>query len=126
MRKLLFLILLLPAVGCHALETAHVLTASQWAVPRTVKTVLQMPALVDAMEELQATPGARLVIRYPGGDAGSLWMTELHSWLVSLGVPSRSMDRVPGSASERVIELEIMPPGSLPASPRRGSTESSQ
>ncbi len=112
MKKLLFLILLLSMASSHALETAHILTAEQWAVPRSVETVLQMPALVGAMEELQATPGARLLIRYPGGDAGSLWMTELHSWLVSLGVPSRNMDRVPGSASERTIELEIMPPGS--------------
>jgi hypothetical protein len=116
MKKLLFLFLLVPMSSSHALDTAHVLTAEQWAVPRSVETILQMPALVGAMEELQATPGARLLIRYPGGDAGSLWMNELHSWLVSLGVPSRSMDRVPGSASERTIELEIMPPGSSSSS----------
>lgn len=122
MKKYLFLILMVPLMPVgQALETAHVLTAEQWAVPRNVETILQMPALASAMEELQATPGGRLLIRYPGGDAGSLWMTELHSWLVSLGVPSQSMERVPGSASDRTIELEIIPPESALRGPQRGA-----
>ena len=78
-------------------------------MPRNVETIIQMPALANAMAELQATRGGRLVIRYPGGDAGTLWMNELHSWLVSLGVSSTDMERVPGSANSQVIELEIMP-----------------
>jgi len=101
MKKLLFGLLLVPA---------GILTAEQWAVPRNVETIIQMPALASAMAELQATPGGRLLIRYPGGDAGTLWMTELHSWLVSLGLSSADMERVPGSANSQVIELEVLLP----------------
>lgn len=110
MKKLLFGLLLVPAGMVQALETSHTLTAEQWAVPRNVETIIQMPALASAMAELQATPGGRLLIRYPGGDAGTLWMTELHSWLVSLGLSSADMERVPGSANSQVIELEVLPP----------------
>jgi hypothetical protein len=110
MKKLLFGLLLVPAGMVQALDTSHILTAEQWAVPRNVETIIQMPALASAMAELQASPGARLLIRYPGGDAGTLWMTELHSWLVSLGLSSADMERVPGSANSQVIELEVLLP----------------
>ena len=112
MKRLLFGLLLVPVGMVQALETSHILTAEQWAVPRNVETIIQMPALASAMAELQATPGGRLLIRYPGGDAGTLWMNELHSWLVSLGLSSVDMERVPGSANSQVIELEILPPAS--------------
>ena len=110
MKKFLFALLLVPAGMVQALETSHILTAEQWAVPRNVETIIQMPALASAMAELQATPGGRLLIRYPGGDTGTLWMTELHSWLVSLGVSSADMERIPGSANSQVIELEVLLP----------------
>lgn len=115
MKRLLFGLLLVPVGMVQALETSHILTAEQWAVPRNVETIIQMPALAGAMAELQATPGGRLLIRYPGGDAGTLWMNELHSWLVSLGLSSADMERVPGSANSQVIELEVLPPISHPA-----------
>ena len=110
MKRLLFGMLLVPISMVQALETSHILTAEQWAIPRNVETIIQMPALASAMAELQATPGGRLLIRYPGGDAGTLWMNELHSWLVSLGLSSSDMERVPGSANSKVIELEVLPP----------------
>ena len=109
MKRLLFGLLLVPVGMVQALETSHILTAEQWAVPRNVETIIQMPALAAAMAELQATPGGRLLIRYPGGDAGTLWMNELHSWLVSLGLSTADMERVPGSANSQVIELEVLP-----------------
>ena len=129
MKRLLFSLLLVPVGMVQALETSHILTAEQWAVPRNVETIIQMPALTSAMAELQATPGGRLLIRYPGGDAGTLWMNELHSWLVSLGLSSTDMERVPGSANSQVIELEVLPSASKPVqvpntnSPRFGYQE---
>jgi len=130
MKKLLFGLLLVPAGMVQALDTSHILTAEQWAVPRNVETIIQMPALASAMAELQASPGGRLLIRYPGGDAGTLWMTELHSWLVSLGLSSADMERVPGSANSQVIELEVLLPvtrssGALndKSTPRLGNQE---
>jgi hypothetical protein len=119
MKRLLLGLLLVPVGMVQALDTSHILTAEQWAVPRNVQTIIQMPALAGAMAELQATPGGRLLIRYPGGDAGTLWMNELHSWLVSLGLSSADMERVPGSANSQVIELEVLLPASKPAEARK-------
>ncbi len=114
MKRFLFALLLLPVSLVQALETSHTLTAEQWAVPRSAEAIIQMPALASAMAELQATPGGHLLIRYPGGDAGTLWMNELHSWLVSLGLSSADMERVPGSSNSQVIELEVIPPVNRP------------
>ncbi|MCG6887503.1 MAG: hypothetical protein LJE74_09855 [Proteobacteria bacterium] len=86
------------------------LTAEQWAVPRSAETVISMPALANTMQTLRDTTGGRLLLRYPGGDAGTLWMNELRSWLIALGVASSMIETVPGSPDEKVIELEVLPP----------------
>ncbi|HID49327.1 MAG TPA: hypothetical protein EYP40_06925 [Chromatiales bacterium] len=72
------------------------------------------------MQNLRATPGGRLLLRYPGGDAGTLWMNELRSWLVSLGVPSHRIETVPGSPDTGIIELEVLPPLGPPSANAAG------
>ena len=118
MKNWLLLILLTQPLIATALETSHKLTAEQWAVPRSVETVIAMPALSRAMQEFQATPGGRLVIRYPGGDEGSLWVEELRSWLVSLGLSSSQLELIPGSTNHEVISLEVVAaPDAISADP---------
>jgi hypothetical protein len=97
-----------PAVSA---DPAYIITAEQWAVPRSAEVLLKMPALRTAIQTMQATPGNRLLIRYPGGDEGALWMSELRSWLISLGVSSQKIESVPGSEVNQ-IELDII--SSLP------------
>ncbi len=121
MKKSVFILFFLL---CTQVEAAgYQLTAQQWAVPRSTETILAMPVLVKAVQELQATPGARLVLHYPGGDAGTLWMNELHSWLVALGIPTATMEIVPGSSHNRVIELEVLPPLGITARDVRNANE---
>jgi len=111
-------VLLLAASG-PVQAAVYSLTAQQWAVPRSARSVLAMPALQQALHALQKNPAARLELRYPGGDAGTLWMSELQSWLVALGVPHASMESIPGSSKTNVIELEIVLPAKVPGSMTR-------
>jgi len=117
--KLLFYILVsLLATPCLAIEATFeaeantnsevgILEAEMWARPRTGARVAAMPAVKKMVRRLLASPDARLVIRYPGGEEGSLWAEELHVWLVALGIEAASMDMRPGSKQADQIELFI-------------------
>ena len=99
--------LLLSWHGTRAEEKIYTLTIEQWNVPRNENTILQMPALQELMQAYQAHAAARLVIKYPGGDEGTLWATELRAWLVSLGIASVNIELVPGARNADQIELYL-------------------
>ena len=84
------------------------LTAEQWAVPRDAASVSSMPVLQQTMFLMADDPASRLRIRYPGGDEGMLWVNELKSWLVALGLPSSRIEISPGSTSTMALELEVL------------------
>lgn len=124
MKSLLILMTLMVSLQVQAGNPVQRLTAQQWAVPRSAETVIGMPALAKTLQALQASGGGRLLLRYPGGDAGSLWMNELRSWLISLGVPGRMIETVPGSPDSGIIELEVLPPldASMPSNTEESAT----
>lgn len=96
--------------GAQAADAPFVLNAEQWAVPRRGGVVVGMPVVSAAMRALDAKPGSHLVIRFPGGDEGSLWASELSAWLVSLGLSSSRIELVPGSHSANTIEMVVRTP----------------
>jgi len=89
-------------------SSPKLLSAELWARPRSGASVAAMPVVRESVQTLLAAPeGSKLVIRYPGGEEGSLWAEELHVWLVSLGIDTELMDLRPGSAEPDQIELYI-------------------
>ena len=105
------LILFLTMSGLsHAGEKPHVLTAQQWNVPRQASSILSMPALQSAMQEFQTNEANQLLIKYPGGDEGTLWAYELRGWLISLGVSSNQIELIPGSSKIDQLEISIIQP----------------
>lgn len=88
----------------------HILTAEQWSVPRQATSVLSMPALQNVMHEFQSGEGGKLLVKYPGGDEGTLWAYELRGWLISLGVASDDIELVPGSAKSSQLEISVVHP----------------
>jgi len=91
-------------------ENTHVLTAQQWNVPRHASSILSMPALQSTMQEYQMKKGNQLLIRYPGGDEGTLWAHELRGWLISLGVASKNIELLPGSVKSDELEITVIKP----------------
>jgi len=86
----------------------NTLSADLWARPRSGTSVASMPAVRESVKKLLSAPsGSKLVIRYPGGEEGSLWAEELHVWLISLGIDASLMDLRPGSSEPDQIELFI-------------------
>ncbi len=77
-------------------------------MPRSAAYLLKLPPLAQAVSQLRVHPDAHLLIHYPGGDEGTLWVNELQSWLVALGVSSELMELIPGSSKQTVIEIEVI------------------
>jgi hypothetical protein len=96
------------AVAAPAMPASGlVITAEQWARPRSGESIVQLPGLGTLVEAAERDTASRLVIRFAGGDEGSLWAEELRSWLVALGLPSARIALEPGpSLSDRLL-LEL-------------------
>ncbi len=88
----------------------HILTSEQWNIPREASSIIEMPAIRAAMHDLQSNKKGRMLIKYPGGDVGTLWAHELRSWLISLGLSERFIELVPGSSNPDQLELVVIKP----------------
>ena len=108
MLRRLWPLLFIPVAYAHAEQTNWSLTASDWARPRDADMLLQQPALRGAMASLAEKSGKRLQLRYPGGDEGSLWASELKAWLVALGLESAQIELLAGSSQADAIELVVI------------------
>jgi len=93
-----------PAVGS---EPVYLVTAELWARPRSAAAVADMQPVRQAVQSLISRDNARLVMRFPGGEDGSIWAEELQSWLVALGIDPIMIEMRPGSDRSDQIELTI-------------------
>jgi hypothetical protein len=75
----------------------RLLPAEEWLMPRSGDRLLDWPPLAATVREwIGAEVPSRIVIEYPGGEQGSLWVAELEDWLVTLGVPEAAIFTRPG------------------------------
>lgn len=103
----LYILLLLLSTNIAAADI-ELLHANEWAVPKKTATILSMPAIKKSMMKLNNNTNSTLRIRYPGGDEGTLWVNELRSWLIALGLSSNRIELIQGSAVSTAIELEVI------------------
>lgn len=83
------------------------LSAESWDMPRHGEALLKVPELQRLMQKWMKNPGQAIELRYPGGEEGEIWVEELNDWLISLGVPSESLQLVPGSSAEDIINMVV-------------------
>ncbi len=105
--KTWLLIAALAPLPVVAADNTWVLDADSWARPRDGRSISAMAPLPEVVRQWSAQPGRRLLLRYPGGEEGQLWVYELRSWLVALGVPQESQELVAGSQRDDQIEIEL-------------------
>jgi hypothetical protein len=82
------------------------LSADTWAQPRAGQTLPRMEPVRAAVEYWGQLDQGVIKLSYPGEDSGELWASELHDWLVSLGVPSALIELAPGL--QTTAELRIL------------------
>ena len=109
MKTLILSGFLLIISGTSFADNVELLHANEWSVPKKATTLLAMPAIKNSMDKMKSNVQSRLQIKYPGGDEGTLWVNELRSWLVALGLSSKRIKLEPGSAISTTIELEVIP-----------------
>ncbi|MDH3670163.1 MAG: hypothetical protein OES46_03255 [Gammaproteobacteria bacterium] len=82
------LALLLLTLPAPLLAESVMITADQWASPRSGESITRFERLNKLVQALDQSPDNQILIRYAEGETGTLWAEELRSWLVSLGIPS--------------------------------------
>ena len=117
-RGLPLLIMSISMAVCSA-ESVQVITAEDWARPRSGESLVRMPALKRTVRDYlnqkgnrkgshNDQRGQRIFIRHPRGEEGVLWAEELRGWLVALGIPSADIALIPESSRIDAIELAVM------------------
>ncbi len=89
-------------------EKNTLLHAETWDMSRHGEVLLKVQALVVIIKDWQKNTENKIELRYPGGEEGELWVEELKDWLVSLGVPSRNIELLPGSDAQDVINMALI------------------
>jgi hypothetical protein len=85
----------------------YVVSAEEWARPRSGDVIAGFEALRAAVGYLDKLDDGLIVVRYPGEDSGELWAAELRDWLISLGVPSDYIRLVAGTQAADEIRLLV-------------------
>ena len=96
-----------PVLQASPQQSDYILSAADWARPRTGEYVVQLPAVRDAVQALDRVPGSSLVIRFPGGEDGTLMAHELKDWLVALGLASDRIRLSQGLGQGGVVVLQV-------------------
>jgi len=120
----LLIMLICPAAYSAESSTGSVeiITADQWARPRSGESLVQMPALQRTVRDYLGQNAGRddeqggsrntrrdqrILIRHPRGEEGVLWAEELRGWLIALGIPSADIAMSAESTRVDAIELAV-------------------
>ena len=99
---------LLVATSPGVVAQNYVLDSDTWARPRSAREVAMMPSVKQLVQRWMQIEDGRVEIRYPGGEEGSLWASELRDWLVTLGVPSGKIVLRVGSPNADELVLSVL------------------
>lgn len=111
MKSIPFIVSLLILLPVSVQAESWILGLEEWSRPRSGIAVSEMQPVRNAVTAWGKAPRSTLQIRYPGGEEGSLWAEELSDWLISLGVPERAIEVLPGSTSEDSVEIALSSSG---------------
>lgn len=105
-KALLLGVLLLTSMPLVAIERHEMhITRAQWPTHVNGNSVLTLPAIEQTLRLFAENGKFNIIIRYPGGDAGRRWATELHHWLISFGVPTKYLETELGSAAADQLDI---------------------
>ena len=98
-------------VGAAPATDSAVISAEQWARPRSGQSVARLQSLSGVIHQFNERAGQRIVVRYAGGDEGNLWAEELRAWLIALGIPSDRIDLTQAAVEPDALIIEIKTSG---------------
>ena len=87
-----------------------IVSAQEWARPRTGDAVAQMPGLSAAVNAYLRAPDKVISLHHPVEEEGLLWAEEMKTWLVALGVASNDIELVASLMDTEQIEIHLSEP----------------
>jgi len=103
---IMLLCLMFSTLNAHAFGIQ--LQAETWDVSRHGELLIKIPELSTIVNKWSEDTQQKIELRYPGGEEGVLWVEEFMDRLVSLGIPSRSIQLLPGSSAEDIIHVVLI------------------
>lgn len=107
-KKMLILLIFLMSSNLNAQSFGIQLQAETWNVSRHGELLIKIPELSTIINKWAEDTQQKIELRYPGGEEGVLWVEEFMDRLVSLGIPSRSIQLLPGSSAEDIIHVVLI------------------
>ena len=107
-KKLLILLICLMSSKLTAQASDIQLQAETWEVSRHGELLIKIPELSTIVNKWSENTEQKIELRYPGGEEGLLWVEEFMDRLVSLGVPSSTIQLLPGSSAEDIIHVVLI------------------
>jgi len=108
MTRFFLLIICLMSNNLNAEAFGIELQAETWEVSRHGELLIKIPALTTIINKWSEDTRQKIELRYPGGEAGVLWVEELMDRLISLGIPSSAIQLLPGSSAEDIIHVVLI------------------
>ena len=84
------------------------LTPELWDRPRTARTVLEQPAVKQALNLHLSQAGSRLVIHHGIGQDPLLQAEELRAWLMALAIDGARVSLVNDVKSHESLNIEVV------------------
>ena len=84
-----------------------IISAEEWARPRSGEALTQMPGLKTAVTAYLSDSGHTLIIHHPVEEEGLLWAEELKTWLVALGIVADDLRLVPTAMDADQLEIHL-------------------
>ncbi len=101
--------LLLVALQALALGTTEVvIRKDQWPEFANSSNISELPQVRQVLQRFDETGRYRIIVRYPGGEAGADWAQQLIRWFVAYGVPGEFIGRELGAGgADRLLVLLV-------------------
>jgi hypothetical protein len=86
---------------------SFVVSADLWDRPRSGKSVLEQPAVRQAVSACLAQPGSRLIVRHGPGQESLLTAEELRTWLAALAIEPARIELRGDLRPSEPLQLEV-------------------
>ncbi len=93
---------------------SYPLSGEEWASPRSGAGVLGWPAVQAAVAEWRAAQGQVIVIQHAHDEEAALRASELHDWLIALGLPPAALHTRVGATGSAALLLHVEPQPAAP------------
>lgn len=93
--------------GALAASWQSTLEYSVWQKHAAEGRLLELDAVRQLLRRFEEREGVTVVVRHPGGDAGSAWAVSFRDRLVAYGIPLRHIELLPGSGALDILHVSL-------------------